>query len=62
LAVHIGAERVGVLRTNVEEQFHPVLEAAAERDEDPWTRGRLSASTGPLPFLLEVELPASVPF
>jgi hypothetical protein len=61
LAVHIGAERVGVLRTDVEEQFRPVMEAAAERDEDPWTRGRLSATSGSLPFLLEVELPASIP-
>ncbi len=61
LTVHIGTERVGVLRTDVEEQFRPVMEAAAERDEDPWMRGRLSASTGPLPFLLEVELPAAIP-
>jgi hypothetical protein len=61
LAVHIGAERVGLLRADVEEQFRPVMEAAAERDEDPWIRGRLSASTGPLPYLLEVELPASAP-
>jgi hypothetical protein len=61
LAVHIGTDRVGVLRADAEEQFRPVMEAAAERDEDPWTRGRLSASTGPLPFLLEVALPASIP-
>lgn len=60
LAVHIGAERVGVLRADVEEQFRPVMEAAAERDEDPWTRGRLSATSGSLPFLLEVELPAAI--
>jgi hypothetical protein len=61
LTVHIGAELVGMLRADVEEQFRPVMEAAAERDEDPWTRGRLSATSGPLPFLLEVELPASIP-
>jgi hypothetical protein len=61
LAIHIGAERVGVLRADVEEQFRPVMEAAAERDEDPWTRGRLSATSGALPFLLEVELPAPAP-
>jgi hypothetical protein len=60
-SVHVGAERVGVLRADVEQQFRPVLEAAAERDEDPWTRGRLSTTSGPLPFLLEVELPESVP-
>jgi len=61
LAVHIGAERVGMLRADIEEQFRPAMEAAAERDEDPWMRGRLSASTGPLPFLLEVALPAAIP-
>jgi hypothetical protein len=60
LAVHIGTEQVGVLRTDVEEQFRPVMKAAAERDEDPWTHGRLSTSTGRLPFLLEVELPAPI--
>jgi hypothetical protein len=57
LAVHIGAESVGMLRVGVEEKFWPVMEAAGERDEDPWTRGRLSAISGPMPYLLEVELP-----
>ncbi len=61
LAVHIGTERVGVLRADAEERFRPVMEAASERDEDPWTRGRLSSTSGPLPFLLEVELPAPIP-
>jgi hypothetical protein len=60
LAIHIGVERVGMLRTDVE-KFRPVMEAAAERDEDPWTRGRLSAISGPMLYLLEVELPASPP-
>ena len=61
LAVHIGAEQVGILRPDFEEKFRPVMEAAAERDEDPWTRGRLSAISGSMPYLLEVELPASPP-
>lgn len=61
LAVHIGAERVGLLRADVQEKFHHVMEAAAERDENPWTRGRLSAISGPMPYLLEVELPAPIP-
>lgn len=61
LAVHIGAEPVGVLGAGVEDQFRPAMEAAAERDEDPFTRGRLSTISGPMPYLLEVELPASAP-
>jgi hypothetical protein len=61
LAVHIGTEQVGMLRAGVEEKFRPVMEAAAERDEDPWTRGRLSAISAPMPYLLEVELPAPIP-
>jgi hypothetical protein len=61
LAVHIGTEQVGKLEADVEQYFRPVMEAAAERDEDPWTRGRLSAISGPMSYLLEVELPASPP-
>jgi len=61
LAVHIGTERVGAIRAGREEPFWPVMEAAAERDEDPWMRGRLSTTTDQMPYLLEVETPAPVP-
>ncbi len=61
LAVHIGTEQVGKLGDDAEQHFRPVMTAAAERDEDPWTRGRLSAISDSMPYLLEVELPASPP-
>jgi hypothetical protein len=57
LAVHIGAERVGILRADAAGQFHRVMEAAAERDQNPWMRGRLSAISASMPYLLEIELP-----
>ena len=58
LAVHVGAERVGKLRAGVDEHYHRAMEAAAERDENPWMRGRLSTISGPMPYLLEIELPS----
>jgi hypothetical protein len=57
LNVHIGAERVGQLGPDVAEQFRPAMEAAAERDEDQWVHAHLAASSGTMPYLLEISLP-----
>ncbi len=57
LNVHIGAQRVGQLGPDVAEQFRPAMEAAAERDEDPWVHAHLTASSGAMPYLLEIPLP-----
>jgi hypothetical protein len=57
LSVHIGSERVGELDAKTTERFRPVLEAAAERDEDPWTDAHLTRIPGPTPYLLDVLLP-----
>jgi hypothetical protein len=43
------------------DQFLPVMEAAAERDEDPHTRGRLNEISDEMPYLLEVALPTPPP-
>jgi hypothetical protein len=57
LNVHIGAERVGNLDPDVAEHFRPAMEAAAERDEDPWTHAHLAAVSGGMPYALEIALP-----
>ncbi len=57
IAVHIGAEWVGVLDPDATENFRPVMEAAAERDEDPCGRARLTRLPGQTPYVLEVALP-----
>jgi hypothetical protein len=57
LNVHIGAERVGRLGPDAAEFFRPALEAAAEREEDPWTRAHLTTTSGEMPYTLEIALP-----
>ncbi len=57
LNVYIGAERVGQLGPDVAEQLRLAMEAAAERDEDPWTHAFLSASSGTIPYVMEIPLP-----
>lgn len=57
IAVHIGTERVGLLDPDATENFRPVMEAAAERDEDPCGRARLTSLPGQTPYVLEVALP-----
>ena len=57
LNVHVGTERVGQLSSDIAEQFRPAMEVVAERDEDPWTHAYLSASSGAMPYLLEIALP-----
>jgi hypothetical protein len=57
LNVHIGAERVGELGVDAAGHFRPAMEAAAERDEDPWTHAHLSMTSGEMPYVLEIALP-----
>jgi hypothetical protein len=59
LNVHIGIERVGQLDPDVTESFQPAMEAAAERGEHPWTYAYLTATSGEMPYRLEVALPRS---
>jgi hypothetical protein len=57
LNVYVGARHVGRLDSNVASHFRRAMEAAAERDEDPWTYGYLSVVSGDVPSRLEVALP-----
>ena len=57
LRVYIGAEPVGVLPADTAERFCPAMEAAAERDEDPWTTANLTISEGEMPYVLEITVP-----
>jgi hypothetical protein len=57
LDVHVGAERVGRLGPEVAEQLRPAMEAASERDEDPWTHAFLSTSPGAIPYVMEIRVP-----
>ncbi len=57
LNVHIGAQRVGWLGPEAGARLRPAMEAAAERDENPWTYAHLTASSGAMPYLLEIALP-----
>ena len=59
LNVHIGDERVGWLGADAANCFRPAMEAAAERDEDPWTYAYLTATFGAAPHMLTVGLPSS---
>jgi hypothetical protein len=57
LIVHIGFQRVGVLTASGADAYRPILQAAAERDELPWTNTLLTHLLGPEPYLLTVPLP-----
>jgi hypothetical protein len=57
LTAYIGTERVGTFDPDATEHFRPVMEAAAERDEDPYARARLTKMWGETSYLLEVALP-----
>jgi hypothetical protein len=57
LAVHIGAEPVGILDEHATEAFTAVMRAAAARGELPTTIARLTQR--PNGYLLEVQLPAA---
>lgn len=60
--VHIGDQFVARLDVDASEQLRPAMEAAAERDEDPWMTARLDSMRGsddkPL-YVLDVGLPVS---
>lgn len=57
LIAHIGAERVGVLDAETTDAYRPAMAAAAERDELPWTEGRLTQIPGTDRYLLDIPLP-----
>jgi hypothetical protein len=54
LDVHIGAQRVGKLDASVAEYLTPAMEAAADRDEDPWMIASLTTSTDEVPYVLKI--------
>lgn len=56
LAVHVGQRRVGVLDERAAAAFAPVMRAAAERDELPYTAAAIRRLAGGR-YLLEVQLP-----
>jgi hypothetical protein len=55
--VYIGSKRVGELDAEATERIGPAIEAAAERDEDPWADAHLSRIPGTTPYVLDVPLP-----
>jgi hypothetical protein len=57
LSVHIGSKRVGELDAEATKRLRPALEAAAERDEEPWTNAHLTRIPGEAPYVLDVPLP-----
>ncbi len=57
LGVNIGEHRVGVLSGEPADAYQPAMDAAAERDELPWTEARLSLLNGPAPYLLQLPVP-----
>jgi hypothetical protein len=59
VSVHIGSSRIGWLAADVAECLRPAMEAAAERDEDPWTYAQLAATFGAAPYVLTVGLPCT---
>jgi hypothetical protein len=59
LVVHIGERRVGLLAGEALDAYRPAIDAAAERDELPWTQARLTPITGPRPYLVTLAPPAT---
>jgi hypothetical protein len=57
LNVHLGIKRIGQLTPDSARHFQLPMEAAAQRDEDPWARARLSTISSDQPLLLEVAVP-----
>jgi hypothetical protein len=57
VSVHIGSKRIGELDAETTERYRPVLEAAGERDEDPWADAHLTRIPGATPCVLDVPLP-----
>jgi hypothetical protein len=59
VSVHIGSRRVGSLDADASESVRPVLEAAAERDEDAQIKALLTRPAGTAKYVLALPLPAS---
>jgi hypothetical protein len=57
VSVHLGSKRVGYLDAETSERYRPALQAAGERDEDPWTDAHLTRIPGATPYVLDVPLP-----
>ena len=55
--VHIGNRPVGRLLPSDADPFRGAMHAAADRDEDAWTRASLTECSGAMPYQLEVMLP-----
>jgi hypothetical protein len=56
LGVHVGEQRVGVLDEDAMTAFSPVMTAADQRDELPYTTARLTRRPN-AEYLLELGLP-----
>jgi hypothetical protein len=57
LDVHVGTQCLGTLNETITKHLMPAMDAAADRDEDPWMIASLSTSTGTMPYLLEITVP-----
>jgi hypothetical protein len=57
LAVHVGERKVGTLDETAAAAHRTTLTAAAQRDEAPCTKARLTPRPSPHTYLLEVQLP-----
>jgi hypothetical protein len=55
--VHIGTRLVGRLLPDHADLFRGAMHAAADRDENAWTRASLTECSGAMPYQLEVMLP-----
>jgi hypothetical protein len=57
LVVHMGKDRVGCVPGEFSERFWPVMRAAAERDEDPWSVAQVVRASGSDGYAVRVPLP-----
>lgn len=57
VSVHLGSKRIGDLDAQASERYRPALQAAGERDEDPWADAHLTRIPGATPYVLDVPLP-----
>ena len=57
LSVHIGSQRIGHLDVEVTRRLLPAMQAAAERDEDPWVGAHLTRIPHAATYVLDVPLP-----
>lgn len=57
VSVNLGSKRVGELDAATSKRYNPALQAAGERDEDPWSNAHLTRIPGTTPYVLEVPLP-----